>query len=118
MTAVEIVKTFITALQSGDMEMAATIMADDFVARGLADHELDKRAFLAMQSELQDAMPDLSYNLSEAHTHEHLVRRNACIVAQSLSSHLSVLSQCDRDNQALQGRHITFTLYQRLHLWQ
>ncbi|MDQ2905321.1 MAG: nuclear transport factor 2 family protein [Chloroflexota bacterium] len=74
MNAVETVKTFITALQSGDTEMIATIMADDFVARGLTDHELDKGTFLAMQSELLDAMPDLSYNLSEVHAHEHLVQ--------------------------------------------
>ena len=67
MSATEIVKTFITALQSGDMEVAATSMSDDFVVRGWTPYPLDKAKFLATQSALLDAMPDFSYNLSDVH---------------------------------------------------
>ncbi len=67
MSATEIVKTFITALQSGDMEVAANFMSDDFVVRGWTPYPLDKAKFLATQSALLDAMPDFSYNLSDVH---------------------------------------------------
>ena len=64
MSAREIVKTFMAALQSGNMEAVGEQMADEFVGSGLASQPLDKETFLAMQSELCDAMPDLSYNLT------------------------------------------------------
>jgi SnoaL-like protein len=67
MSPTEIVKTFITALQSGDMEVAANDMSDDFVVRGWTPYPLDKEKFLATQSALLDAMPDFSYNLSDVH---------------------------------------------------
>jgi len=60
----EVVKSFITALQSGDFELAAGLMSDDFVASGFTPDPLDKGEFLAMQSELKDAMPDYSFHLS------------------------------------------------------
>jgi hypothetical protein len=61
----EIVQTFITALQSGDMDMAAQYMTDDFVFEGWTPQPLNKREFLALQSELHAAMPDYAFNLSE-----------------------------------------------------
>src|SRR5438067_4931981 len=64
MSSTEIVQTFITALQSGDFELAAKCMADDFVLSGWAPQPLDKGVFLAMQSELHNAMPDYSFHLS------------------------------------------------------
>ncbi|HEV2654816.1 MAG TPA: ester cyclase [Ktedonobacteraceae bacterium] len=66
MEATEVVKTFITALQSGDMELAAHTMTDDFKTSGLLPgRELNARELLALQSELLVAMPDFSYNLTE-----------------------------------------------------
>src|SRR5256885_1824875 len=67
MGATEIVKTFITALQSGDMEVAANYMSDDFIVWGWTPYPLDKAKFLATQSALLNAMPDFSYNLSDVH---------------------------------------------------
>ncbi len=64
MEATELVMTCITALQSGDIDMAARCLADDFVLRGWTEQALDKNQFLAMQSHLLVAMPDFSYNLS------------------------------------------------------
>jgi len=66
-SAQEIVKSFITALQSGETDMAATYMTDDFVCSGFGDlipEPQDKQVFLGLQSALYSAMPDLSYNLS------------------------------------------------------
>jgi predicted ester cyclase len=65
MSPVDVVKTFITALQAGDMEEAARFMSDDFVERGWTPQPLDGFAFLAMMSALRSAMPDFSFNLSE-----------------------------------------------------
>jgi len=65
--ATEIVKTFMTALQSGNSEVAAEQMADEFVGSGLTAQPLDKGTFLAMQSRLNDAIPDFSYNLHDLH---------------------------------------------------
>lgn len=62
-----VVRTFITALQSGDMELAARTAADALVVSGLMPRPLDKNEFLAVQSELLAAMPDFSYNLSNVH---------------------------------------------------
>jgi hypothetical protein len=67
MEANELVMTCITALQSGDMGMAASLLADDFVLRGWVKQQLDKGQFLALQSNLLVAMPDFSYNLSDVH---------------------------------------------------
>ena len=61
----ETVMTFVTALQSGDIGLAANSMADDFTMSGFASNPLDKNEFLVMQSRLLAAMPDFSYNLSD-----------------------------------------------------
>ncbi|HEY6542625.1 MAG TPA: nuclear transport factor 2 family protein [Ktedonobacteraceae bacterium] len=65
MSPVDVVKTFITALQAGEMEEAARFMADDFVERGWTPQPLDGQTFLAMMSALHNALPDFSYHLSE-----------------------------------------------------
>jgi SnoaL-like domain len=67
MNVVEIVDTFMSALQAGDLELAARVMADDFTLTGLAPKDLNKGQFLALQSELKAAMPDFTYNLQDAH---------------------------------------------------
>jgi len=61
----EIVKKFITALQSGDMALAADCITDDFVFRGWVPRPLDKREFLALQNELRTALRGYSFNLSD-----------------------------------------------------
>lgn len=65
MSPIGVVKTFITALQSGDMEEAASSMSDDFVERGWTPQPLDRQQFLALLSSLRGAMPDFSFNLSD-----------------------------------------------------
>ena len=65
MNKTEIVKKFITTLQSGDMTMASDCITDDFVFRGWAPRPLDKGEFLAIQNELRTALTGYSYNLSD-----------------------------------------------------
>lgn len=64
MNKIELVRTFITALQSGDAEVAANCMADQFTFAGWLHEPFSKNQFLGVQSRLLDAMPDLTYNLS------------------------------------------------------
>ena len=65
MSAIDSVNTFITALQSGDIELAATTMSDDFVMSGFAPKELNKNQFLSTYSNLLSSMPDLSFNMTD-----------------------------------------------------
>jgi hypothetical protein len=67
MSDIETVMTFITALQSEDLSLAADHMTDDFAITGWTIQPVGKNEFLAVQSELNTAMPDFSYNLSNEH---------------------------------------------------
>ncbi len=62
---IEIVLTFMTALQSGDLELAARVSTPDFIVSGLLTRPLGQNEFLALQNELLAAMPDFSYNLTD-----------------------------------------------------
>ncbi len=65
MSAIDTVNTFLTALQSGDIELAATTMSDDFTMSGFAVKTLTKSEFIVTQSNLLAAMPDFSYNMTQ-----------------------------------------------------
>lgn len=67
MSARQTVETFITALQSGDLELAARTMSNDFVISGLTTSPLKREEFLYVQSELVAAMSDFSYSLDNLH---------------------------------------------------
>lgn len=73
MNAKEIVKTFITALQSGAIGMAAQYMTEDFKLVGWMAQPLDRDEFLALQAQLDTGMPDFSYNLSDLQAHGNTV---------------------------------------------
>ncbi len=64
MSATDTVNTFMTALQSGDIELAADTMSDDFVMSGFAPKQLNKNQFLATYSNLLASMPNLSFNMA------------------------------------------------------
>jgi hypothetical protein len=70
MSNTETVMSFITALQSGDIELAANRMTSDFTMSGFFAKPLDESEFLVMQSKLLAAMPDFSYNTSELQEEE------------------------------------------------
>jgi hypothetical protein len=70
MNAIDTVRTCITALQSGDLELAANTLSDDFLLTGLTSTPLRKNEVLVLQGELLTAMPDFSYNLAEIRREE------------------------------------------------
>jgi hypothetical protein len=65
MRAEETIKALMTALQSGDLELASSLLTENFRVGGLLPRKLNRGEFLAVQSELLAAMPDFSYNLSD-----------------------------------------------------
>ena len=65
MSAIDTVNTFMTALQSGDIELAADTMSDDFIMSGFAPKDLNKNQFLSTYSNLLAALPGLSFNMSD-----------------------------------------------------
>ncbi len=71
MNAIDPVNTCITALQSGDIELAADTLADDFVMSGFAPKQLNKNQFLTTYSNLLAAMPDLSFNTTDELSEEN-----------------------------------------------
>ncbi len=73
MNAKEIVKTLITALQSGAIDLAAQYMTDDFQLVGWMQQPLDRGEFLALQMQLDAGMPDFTYNLSDLNAHDNVV---------------------------------------------
>ena len=85
MGEVETVQTFMSALQAGDMELAARVMADDFTLTGMAPKDLNKGQFLALQSELKAAMPNFTYNFQDAYVEGNKV--HATISMTGLQRH-------------------------------
>ncbi|HET8911552.1 MAG TPA: hypothetical protein VFN23_08835 [Ktedonobacteraceae bacterium] len=76
MSPIEIVETFITALQSGDYEQASSLITDTFTSTGFGGpipQTLDKNTFLGLQGALFDAIPDMDYNLSSLELQDHQV---------------------------------------------
>ena len=71
MNAIDAVNTCITALQSGDIELAADTLADDFVMSGFAPKQLNKNQFLTTYSNLLASMPDLSFNTADELSEEN-----------------------------------------------
>ncbi|GAC1389861.1 MAG: hypothetical protein NVSMB38_05460 [Ktedonobacteraceae bacterium] len=57
MSAIDAVNTYMTALQSGDIELAADTMSDDFEMSGFAPKQLNKNEFLATYSNLLAPCP-------------------------------------------------------------
>ncbi|GCF09879.1 nuclear transport factor 2 family protein [Dictyobacter arantiisoli] len=63
---VDVVKSLIAALQSGDIELATHLLDEQFEMTGFAQKSLSQAQFLGMQDALLAAMPDLSYHLENA----------------------------------------------------
>ncbi len=74
MNAVDTFKTFMTALQSGDMDLASNTSTEDLQVSGLTPSPLNKPLFLAVQSELLAGFPDFSYHISDVHQEGAVLR--------------------------------------------
>jgi hypothetical protein len=108
MNAIDTVKTCITALQSGDLELAASTLSDDFLLTGLTPTPLRKNEFLSLQGELLTAMPDFSYNLTEIHKEEG----DVVALTQITGTHTRDLTLSMLEVPTLQATGIAVTLPQ------
>ncbi|GAC1399595.1 MAG: hypothetical protein NVS4B12_06250 [Ktedonobacteraceae bacterium] len=109
MSSVDTVNTFITALQSGDIELAAGFMADDFVMRGFAPKSLNKNQFLATYSNLLASMPDLSFNMTNEAGEEN---GTVQIEIEITGTHLNQLAMPVLGVQPIEPTGIAVTLAQ------
>lgn len=74
MTAKEIVKDFVKALESGDLDKTAGYLSDDFAYVGPIPLALGRDQFLEVQRGLLAAFPDRSLNLAEVEEEAGVVR--------------------------------------------
>jgi predicted ester cyclase len=65
MSATDIVKTVLAALEAGDMNKAGSLVADDMVFAGPVPQPIGKREFLGLQGALVAAIPDWKFNASD-----------------------------------------------------
>ncbi len=60
---VDIVKTLMTALEANDLDIAESLLADNFVMDGWTPQILDKKGFLQVIRGLKEGIPGLIFNL-------------------------------------------------------
>lgn len=73
MSAEDVVRSMMTAVDSGDMEKAAGYLSADFVFSGPVPEPIGKVQWIAMQGQLLAAFPDWSFNLSDVQTEANVV---------------------------------------------
>ncbi|GCE25838.1 hypothetical protein KDA_13220 [Dictyobacter alpinus] len=59
----DIVRNFMTALDSNELDNAANYLADDFEFSGWTPRSLDKQGFLTLLSNIKEGIPGLSFNI-------------------------------------------------------
>ncbi len=62
MSAVDIVKDFMIALEAKDFDKVASYLSDDFVFSGWTPQPLDKDQFITVMKELKAGLPNLTYH--------------------------------------------------------
>src|SRR5947209_6612268 len=66
MSNIEQAKTFLIALARGDAEAATSYITDEFIVSGPTPQPLGKHEYIEVHKTLAAAMPDFSFNTSEA----------------------------------------------------
>jgi len=70
----ETVQALMDAVQKGDLEIAKTMLADDFQFSGPIPEPINKEAWLEMSDSLKTAFPDLDYHFKVIGTEGDVVR--------------------------------------------
>jgi len=70
----ETVQSLMDAVQMGNLELAASLLADDFQFSGPVPEPIDKEAWLRMSASLKAAIPDLDYHFKVIGTQGDVVR--------------------------------------------
>ncbi|MHB0868017.1 MAG: ester cyclase [Chloroflexota bacterium] len=79
MKPAEIVKQFVAALESGDVDRAASYLSDDFAFEGLTPVAMPSWQYLDVQRGLLVAFPDWSFNLRDVREEAGLIKATAHI---------------------------------------
>jgi len=74
MNAEEITRKLFTAIESGDMDTAASYLSDDFVFSGPVPEPISGEQWLGLQRLLQAAFPDWSFNLTNVQVTGNVAR--------------------------------------------
>ena len=70
----ETVQALMDSVQKGDLEVAESMLADDFQFSGPVPEPINKEAWLGMSSSLRTAFPDLDYHFKVIGTEGDVVR--------------------------------------------
>jgi hypothetical protein len=70
----ETVQALMDAVQKGDLEIAESMLADDFQFSGPVPEPINKEAWLGMSASLKNAFPDLDYHFKVIGTEGDVVR--------------------------------------------
>jgi ketosteroid isomerase-like protein len=103
MSATDIATSFAAAINAHDLDKAATFMADDFTATGLAPVPLTKEVFLASQRAWYAGCPDWAVTLSG------LTERGDTVIGRStvMATHTGSLSLPGAPTLSPTGKHLT-----------
>jgi predicted ester cyclase len=70
----ETVQALMDAVQKGDLDVAKTMLADDFQFSGPIPEPINKEAWLGMSASLKTAFPDLDYHFRVIGTEGNIVK--------------------------------------------
>ena len=93
MSATDTVKTLMTALEANDLDIAESLLADDFVMDGWTPQILDKQGFLQVIKGLKEGIPGLIFNLHNVQEYDNKVQATWQVIGyQTDSFNIPVLS--------------------------
>ena len=70
----ETVQALMDAVQKGDLDVAESMLADDFQFSGAVPEPINKEAWVEMSSSLRNAFPDLDYHFKVIGTEGDVVK--------------------------------------------
>lgn len=100
----EIVQALMDAVQKGDLEIAESMLADEFQFSGPIPEPINKEAWLGMSSSLRTAFPDLDYHFKVIGTDGDVVRTTS----QLSGTHTGLLDLTDMQMGVLPATNKTF----------
>lgn len=100
----ETVQALMDAVQKGDLEVAESMLADDFQFSGAVPEPINKEAWVEMSSSLRTAFPDLDYHFKVIGTEGDVVRTTS----QMSGTHTGLLDLTDMQMGVIPATNKTF----------
>lgn len=69
MSAKDVVRTWLTAIEENELNTVRNLLADEFVFEGFAPFPLDRAHFLRMMAGLREAIPNWDFNKGRMEEH-------------------------------------------------